>query len=138
MTNGRRRARSLALQILYEADVAGHQPIGILERLRADVEISPENFEFVSYIVDGTWQNRKVLDQYIQKFAPTFPVEQLSVVDRNILRMAIFELVFSRSMPVQVVINEAVELAKRFGGDTSSSFVNGVLGSAYQELVKMV
>lgn len=136
MTAGRRLARSLALQVLYEADVTSHQPAYILECLQnISADLSTENTEFARSLINGVRQNREVLDNYIQKFAYSFPVEQMPIIDRNILRIAIFELVFGRSVPVEVAINEAVELAKRFGSDNSASFVNGVLGSLCVELI---
>jgi N utilization substance protein B len=100
-----------------------------LNRLLAKEELSEENVMFACELVNGVLQNRDIIDQNIQNFAPAWPIAQISVVDRNILRLAIFEILLDNKVPVKVAINEAVELAKAFGGDNSSKFVNGVLGS---------
>jgi N utilization substance protein B len=129
MVDSRRKARALALQALYEIDASGHNAEGVLERLLAKAELSGENDSFVRREVAGVIQNRQQLDEHIKRFAPAWPVNQLSTVDRNILRLAIFELLMDNSVPVRVTINEAVELAKKFGSDSSARFVNGVLSS---------
>ena len=129
MTGARRKARGLALQALYEVDSVGHEAEGAVTRLLAREELSEENSAFVRELVGGVIHNREKVDQNIQSFAPAWPVEQISVIDRNILRIAIFEILFDNKTPVKVAINEAVELAKRFGTDSSPRFINGVLGS---------
>ncbi len=129
MVGPRRKARAIALQALYEVNSAGHQVEEVVTRLLAEQELSAENDAFVRELVSGVIQNKEKIDQNIQNFAPTWPIEQMSVVDRNILRLAIFEVLLDNKVPVKVAINEAVELAKAFGGDSSSRFVNGVLGS---------
>jgi N utilization substance protein B len=95
----------------------------------ADGRLSEENIAFARDLVSGVIQNKEEIDQHIKRFAPAWPVEQIPIVDRNILRLAIFEILLDNSVPVKVAINEAVELAKMFGGDNSPKFVNGVLGS---------
>ncbi|MFC1918099.1 transcription antitermination factor NusB [Chloroflexota bacterium] len=125
----RRKARATALQALYELDTTGHEVEAVLTRHLGAVKLSEENHAFVRDLVRGMLQHQKQVDQYIRKFAPAWPLGQLAVVDRNILRLAIFELLFDNKISVKVAINEAVELAKRFGGDSSAKFVNGVLGS---------
>ena len=129
MVGARRRARAIALQALYEVDSVGHDVEGTLNHLLANVELLEENAAFVREIVNGVIQNREEIDQNIKNFAPAWPVEQIPVIDRNILRLAIFEILFDNKVPVKVSINEAVELAKTFGSDNSARFVNGVLGS---------
>ncbi len=129
MVGARRKARALALQTLYEVNSAGHEVEEVVTRLLADEELSAENGAFVRELVSGVIQNKEKIDLNIQNFAPAWPIEQMSVVDRNILRLAIFEVLLDNKVPVKVAINEAVELAKVFGGDSSSRFVNGVLGS---------
>ena len=125
----RRRARAVALQVLYEFDSAGHDVEAALAHLLADGKLSEDNAAYARGLVNGVIQNREQIDQHIKKFAPAWPLEQIPVVDRNILRLAIFEILLDNNVPVKVAINEAVELAKMFGGDNSSKFVNGVLGS---------
>ncbi len=129
MAGARRRARALALQALYEVDSAGHEIGEVVTHLLAKGGLSEENSAFVRELVSGVIQNKEKIDLNIQNFAPAWPIEQIPVVDRNILRLAIFEILLDNKVPVKVAINEAVELAKTFGGDNSSRFVNGVLGS---------
>ena len=129
MVGARRRARAIALQALYEVDSVGHDVEGTLNHLLANVELLEENATFVREIVNGVIQNREEIDENIKNFAPAWPVEQIPVIDRNILRLAIFEILLDNKVPVKVAINEAVELAKTFGSDNSARFVNGVLGS---------
>ena len=129
MAGVRRKVRALALKVLYEVDSVGHDVDKTLTRFLAEAGLSEENAAFACALVNGVIQNRAEIDHNIQKFAPTWPVEQLSVVDRNILRLAIFEILLDNKVPVKVAINEAVELAKAFGSDSSSKFINGVLGS---------
>ena len=129
MRSGRRRARVLALQTLYEVDTVGHPPEETLSRLLDQNAVSEEVAAFARELVTGVLENRERIDAVIARVAPAYPVEQLAVVDRNILRLAILEILFDNRVPVNVSINEAVELAKNFGGDNSAKFVNGVLGS---------
>jgi N utilization substance protein B len=129
MAGTRRKARALALQALYEINSAKHEAEGVVTHLLAKAELSEENNLFTRELVRGVIQNKKRIDQKIQNFAPAWPIEQISVVDRNILRLAIYEILLDNKVPVKVAINEAVELAKTFGSDNSPKFVNGVLGS---------
>jgi N utilization substance protein B len=125
----RHKARAIALQALYEVNSVGHDVEKVLPRLLEEGRLSGENADFARGLVNGVLQNKKKIDRYIKDFAPAWPVEQVPIVDRNILRLAIFEILLDNSVPVKVAINEAVELAKTFGSDSSPRFVNGVLGS---------
>ncbi len=129
MAGARRKARALALQALYEIDSAGHKVEAALTHLLAEERLLEENANFTRELVRGVIQNKGKIDENIQSFAPAWPIEQIPVVDRNILRLAIFEILLDNKVSVKVAINEAVELAKTFGSDNSSKFVNGVLGS---------
>ena len=129
MAGARRKARALALQALYEVDSVGHEVEGVVTHLLAEGGLSEENASFVHELVSGVIQNKEKIDHQIQSFAPAWPIEQIPAVDRNILRLAIFEILLDNRVPVKVAINEAVELAKTFGGDNSPKFVNGVLGA---------
>ena len=129
MSGARRKARALALQALYEIDSTVHGVEEVLAHLLAAESLTEENAKFTSKLVRGVLQNREKIDENIQNFAPAWPIEQMPMVDRNILRLAIFEILLDNKVPVKVAINEAVELAKTFGSDNSSKFVNGVLGS---------
>lgn len=125
----RRRARTVALQALYEIDCAHHAPDAVLaERLAAN-SLSKTAEAFCRHLVNGVLTYRPVLDAFIHRHAPEWPLEQMAYVDRNILRIAIFEFAVDGQTPVKVAINEAVELAKTFGSDSAPRFVNGVLGT---------
>lgn len=129
MPSRRRRARIIALQTLYEADTTGHEPLNILERLLRDALATEEVAGFARELVSGATEHREYIDSVIAKVAPAWPLEQMAAVDRNILRLAILEILLNNRTPLRAAINEAVELAKTFGSDNSAKFVNGVLGS---------
>ena len=129
MPGRRRRARILALQTLYEADTTGHDAQGILSRLLEDAAVTDEIAAFARELVTDTISNRQYIDEIIAKVAAAWPLDQMAPVDRNILRLAIWEILLSEATPLRAAINEAVELAKVFGSDNSARFVNGVLGS---------
>lgn len=129
MVEARRRARSLVLQALYEIDVTRHDTNEVLNRLLAEEQLQEGNRRFVSEMVCGVIQNKEQIDESIRNHAPAWPLEQIPAIDRNILRLAIFEVLLDNKVTVKVAINEAVELAKMFGSDSSSRFINGVLGS---------
>jgi transcription antitermination protein NusB len=129
MKGARHKSREVALQVLYEIDSVGHKSEEALRCILSRIELSEEVAGFAGELVKGVLDNREQLDQNIRDFAPAWPLDQISIVDRNILRLAIFEILHDNKIPVKVAINEAVELAKTFGSDNSSRFVNGVLGS---------
>ena len=129
MPRGRHRARILALQTLYEVDTAGHTPEETLDRLLAQTSVKEEVATFARELVRRVLENRDRIDEVIARAAPAYPVGQLAAIDRNILRLAIQEILMNNETPVRAAINEAVELAKKFGSDNSARFVNGVLGS---------
>lgn len=125
----RRLARQLVLQVLYEVDATQHNPANVFEQRLGDyLELADDTIAFAHGIVRGVLQSQPELDKIIEKIASEWPVEQMAVIDRNILRMALFEL-REGDAPLKVVINEAVELAKAFGSDSSRRFVNGALGA---------
>ena len=129
MVELRRKSRIVALQSLYEVDAVGHDPENVLTEHIRESGLTGEHADFVRALVMGVIQNRETIDGFIRQFAPAWPIDQISLVDRNILRLAISEILTDNKVPLKVAINEAVELAKRFGGEHSSKFVNGVLGS---------
>lgn len=129
MPSKRRRARIVALQALYEADTTGHDVNTILGRLLEEAALADETAEFARELVSGATEQREYIDGVITKVAPAWPLEQMAPVDRNILRLAILEILLNNRTPMRAAINEAVELAKSFGSDNSARFVNGVLGS---------
>ncbi|HZY45266.1 MAG TPA: transcription antitermination factor NusB [Anaerolineae bacterium] len=125
----RRRARSAALKALYELDTTTHQPGIVLSQRLAEESLTPDGEAFAQQLVAGVWQHREQLDKMIQQYAPEWPIEQMAVIDRNLLRIAIFEFEIARITPLKVAINEAIELAKAYGADSAPRFINGVLGS---------
>ncbi len=125
----RTRARGLALQVLYEVDLAHHSPVEVFQDRLEEMPLSDELAEFARQIVFGVLPRIQDLDHLIAKYAPEWPLDQVAVIDRNILRMALWEFAVQRETPLKVAINEAVELAKQFGSDSAPRFVNGVLGS---------
>ncbi|MBX3051397.1 MAG: transcription antitermination factor NusB [Caldilineaceae bacterium] len=131
----RRKARRAALQALYEIDTTSHKPGNVLEARQATSRLEQEGLAFLRWIISGVVAHRDDMDQLIARYAPEWPIDQLAVIDRNILRMSIFELLNPDSdAPSKVVVNEAVELAKIFGSDSSPRFINGVLGTALKEM----
>lgn len=126
----RRQARISALQALYELDTTNHNAADAIAHRVEDSQLPPEGEAFLRQLVSGVVVNRDRLDALIQRYAPAWPVAQIAVIDRNVLRIALLELSSLRDTPPKVAINEAVDLAKLFGSDSSSRFVNGVLGAA--------
>ncbi|NOH03339.1 MAG: transcription antitermination factor NusB [Chloroflexi bacterium] len=125
----RTRARSIALQVLYETDLSSHLPGDVLKTRLEDTALSDDLAEFARQIIFGVLPIRHELDQVIARYAPEWPLDQIAAIDRNILRIACWKFAISRETPIKVAINEAVELAKIFGSDSTSRFVNGVLGT---------
>jgi N utilization substance protein B len=121
--------RRIALQILYEVDLASHDLMQVVEMHQRRQNPSRRATRYMRQIVIGTWENRETADEAIRRYAPEYPLDQIAAIDRNILRIAIFEFAIGAVTPVGVAIDEAVELAKQFGSDASPGFVNGVLGS---------
>ena len=125
----RRQARVAALQALFEIDVVHHTIDVVLDRRMDELGLPTEGCTFAQHIVQGVLANQEQLDEMIVVYAPDWPIDQMAIVDRNILRIALFEFAVDRGTPPKVTINEAVELAKLFGSDSSQRFVNGVLGT---------
>ncbi len=134
----RRQARIVALQTLYEVDSTSHPVEEVLGRNldeslddadRLIASLDEEGRAFVNRLIEGVLANAEELDAIIVSSAPNWPIDQMSRIDKGILRLAIFEILFDNKVPLKAAINEAVELAKRFGSDNSSRFINGVLGT---------
>ena len=126
---GRRQARILAFKVLYEVDVARHPPGEVLERLLQAETVDPKVAAYARELIGGVLRHRGELDGTIQEHAPAWPLRQMAAVDRTILRLGLYESRHSHGMvPLKVAINEAIELAKLYGGESSPRFVNGVLG----------
>ena len=134
-THGERtRARTAALQTLYEIDATGHDPDETLARNAEAQRLASEGLAFAEELTRGVLARLEVIDAEIASVATEWPLSQMARIDKNILRLAIYEILYNNSVPAKAAINEAVELAKTFGSDTSSRFVNGVLGAIYHKL----
>ncbi len=125
----RTRARSVALQALYEIDITSHLAGEVIEERIADSQLEQALADFTRQIVLGILPIIVQIDTLIAKYAPEWPLDQVAIIDRNILRIAIWEIAVDQQTPIKVAINEAVELSKIFGSDSTPRFVNGVLGS---------
>jgi len=129
MPSLRRLARTVALQTLFEVDVTLHDADEVIARHVEDGTLEEGAVKFARQLVKGVIGNLDKLDKIISSNAPSWPMDQMAKIDKNILRLAIFEILFNNEVPVKAAINEAIELAKSFGSDSSSRFVNGVLGT---------
>ena len=125
----RTRARGVALQVLYEFDLVEHPAAQVLQERLEDDPLPDNLAEFSRQIVFGVLPIREQLDHVLARYAPEWPLDQIAAIDRNILRMAVWEFAVQKDTPVKVAINEAVELAKLFGSDSAPRFINGVLGN---------
>jgi N utilization substance protein B len=125
----RRQARIAALQALFEIDIVHHCADVVLRQRFDDLDLPPEGQEFTRFVVHGVLAHQEQLDEMIIAYAPEWPIDQMAIIDRNILRIALFEFIIDEGTPPKVAINEAVELAKTYGSDSSQRFVNGVLGT---------
>ncbi len=133
----RTKARGIALQVLFEFDLTGH-PVGeILESRLADENLDDNLQSFLRSIILGVVPIIDQLDKIVSEHAPEWPLDQVAVIDRNILRIALWEFAVAQITPIKVAINEAIELAKIYGSDSSSRFVNGVLGSLVDHQIEI-
>jgi transcription antitermination protein NusB len=135
----RTRARSIALQALYEIDITGHPPEVVIAERLSETPLEDNLGDFARKIVFGIQPIVKELDEIIAKHAPEWPLDQVAVIDRNIMRIALWEIAVSNQTPLKVAINEAVELGKIYGSESTPRFVNGVLGSLalhYNDIVQ--
>ena len=125
----RHRARIAALQALFEIDCTGHNPTLVIERRIEEGNLPESGATFACELVLGVNAHQEEIDALIGRYAPEWPVDQVAIIDRNVLRISIYEILMRHDTPTKVAINEAIELAKQFGSDSSGRFVNGVLGS---------
>ena len=119
----------VSVQVLYETDRSRHNPIVVLERRLSDGILNLSSSDYSRLLINGILENREKIDKIVAEYATAWPINQIAVVDKNILRIAVFEIIFGGDVPYKVAINEAIELSKIYGADSSSAFVNGVLGS---------
>lgn len=130
----RRRARRVTLEALYEYDIVGHSPGEALQQRLLEAPMASAGVEFASNLIQGVIEYQSTMDTLIARFAPEWPLDQMAVIDRNILRIAIYEFLVSEETPIKVAINEAVELAKIYGADSAPRFINGVLGTLAEQV----
>jgi N utilization substance protein B len=123
----------IAMQTLYEWDFRADSDVSEVENRNINEYDDKCEKEFVHLLVDGVVAGKEELDKVVDESAPEWPVDQISLIDKTILRIAIYELFNLKDVPPKVAINEAVELSKEFGGESSSKFVNGVLGTVYKK-----
>jgi len=135
--SNRHLARTVAMQTLFEWDFNNRaQKLGEITERNIE-EFAPglgEDKVFIEKLVRGVTKNMGEIDQLIEKYAPEWPIDKITVIDRNVLRLGIYELIIGKEVPPKVAINEAIEIAKTYGGDSSGRFVNGVLGAVYRDL----
>jgi N utilization substance protein B len=134
----RTKARDIALKVLYEIDQTDHLQGVVLEQRCQDQLLESNLIEFAQQIVSGVVEHTTQLDKFIAQYAPEWPLDQIAIIDRNILRIALWEVAIYKKTPLKVGINEAIELAKIYGSDSSSRFVNGVLGSLADHMDNIV
>ena len=135
--SNRHLARTIAMQTLFNWDFMGKPDSDFEDLIKSSFSNFAPNFNdqgFVSSLVKGVKENLSRIDKYIIKYATEWPLEQITIVDRNVLRIGVYELVFDKEIPPKVAIDEAIEVAKSFGGESSGKFVNGVLGAIYRDL----
>jgi len=137
--SNRHLARAIILQTLYQWDFNGkknEQIFFILKHSIKNIDLKNSNLDFIKEIINGIMQNIEKINQYIIKYAPEWPIESITIIDRNVLRIGFYELLFSSEIPPKVAINESIELAKTFGGDVAGKFISGVLGAFYKDNFK--
>ena len=137
--SNRHLARTIAMQTLFLWDFNGKKSKKLEEDIRGVFTNFAPKFNdhgFVKSLIQGVMKHLSRIDVYISKYATEWPLEQITIVDRNILRIGVYELVLDDDIPAKVAINEAIEIAKAFGGESSGKFVNGVLGAIYKDMLK--
>lgn len=130
----RRLARELAMKTLFARDLGNDEPNEMMIRLCEEAHVSSGAGNFGSYLVQGVLVNQSFLDNIIKQYALEWDLERMAFVDRNIMRVALFELIFSENTPIAVAINEALEIAKIYSGQEAPRFINGILGKAIKDL----
>ncbi len=137
--SNRHLARTLAMQTMFLWDFEGKKEEDLLKLAKGIFENFAPSFDdhgFVENVLKGIMAHLGEIDAYISKYATEWPLEQITIVDRNVLRIGVFELVFNDDIPAKVAINEAIEIAKIFGSESSGKFVNGVLGAIFKDMLK--
>jgi N utilization substance protein B len=135
--SNRHLARTVAMQILFEWDF-NNRSQKLTEVIERDIrEFAPglgEEVAFIEGLVRGVTKNMMAIDETIERYAPEWPIDKITIIDRNVLRLGVYELMIAHEVPPKVAINESIEIAKTYGGESSGRFVNGVLGAIYRDL----
>ncbi len=126
-TSIRRKSRELALQALFQSEMAGVSSFDALQMLADHFEVNRKAYAYAAQLVEGVTEYWQEINDLLEKHAVNWRMDRMSVVDRNIMRVAIFELCYAADVPANVVINEAIEVAKKFSTNDASSFINGIL-----------
>ena len=132
----RRRSREFALQVLYQLDITKQDATRAIAQSRDHFSPKGERDEFVERIVLGVLQHRQKIDRLIEQYSENWRLDRMNIVDRNILRMATFELLYCEEIPPKATLNEAIDLGKRYGSEDSGSFINGILDRIQNEAVR--
>jgi N utilization substance protein B len=132
----RRKAREVALQVLYELDVLNIDAKEAIALFWNNFQATEDSKKFSTLLIEGTWDNREQIDTLIRSCSEHWSLERMSRVDRNILRMAVYELLYCPNIPPKVTLNEAIDLGKMYGSENSGSFINGILDAVYLKLYK--
>jgi transcription antitermination protein NusB len=130
----RRKAREVALKVLYALDVIKMEPKEAIDLFWAHYDAPDDARPFSSLLIEGTWNKREYLDELISRHSENWSLSRMARVDRNILRMAVFELLFCDDIPPKVTLNEAIDLGKIYGSENSGSFINGILDALYADM----
>jgi N utilization substance protein B len=130
----RRKAREVALKVLYALDVVNRDVEGAIDQFWTNFDAPEDARAFSSLLIEGTWQKRDYLDELISRHSENWSLMRMARVDRNILRMAVYELLFCDDIPPKVTLNEAIDLGKIYGSENSGSFINGILDALYADM----
>ena len=138
--SNRHLARCIAMQSLYQWDFKGNNNINLDSIIKQNIDEFGIGLEkeqdFIKNTIKGVIEHQKEIDKIISHYAPNWPLEQITIIDRNILRIGIYELKFNKEIPNKVAINEAIEIGKKYSGPASGKFINGILGSIYNDIEK--
>ncbi|MCX5843165.1 MAG: transcription antitermination factor NusB [Deltaproteobacteria bacterium] len=132
----RRKAREVALQVLYELDVLNIDAKEAIRLFWNNFQATEDSKKFSTLLIEGAWDNREQIDNLIRSCSEHWSLERMSRVDRNILRMAVYELLYCPNIPPKVTLNEAIDLGKMYGSENSGSFINGILDAVYLTLYR--
>ncbi len=131
----RRRSREFALRVLYQLEISKEDIPRIIVQQKEHLSLGDESDEFAERIVEGVRKNGPEIDQLIHRYSENWRLDRMNLIDRNILRMAVFEFLYCEDIPPKVTLNEAVELGKKYGSEESGSFINGILDRIRNEVI---